>query len=396
MKKTHYFILSILLITPALSMLAGLAVAPLVGMLIVASLADIRKFPTIKYRSISIIIMCFLVWGLISCLWAPNLSSGLALWGKLSLLAMGGAIALTIAAERPKSPYTALIPVYALCLALIIAMEERISNGFLTTLIHQLLGSSDYTYNATELNRGATLVALCIWPALLVLVNKNRKPTALLLLVLTFAVLLMLKSLSAVMGIIAGTICFILILRFKNNGIKILATALLAAVLLIPFLMIFQNPSSIMQRFPHIPASSEHRLYIWHFTAQKALLNPVRGWGLNASRHIPIHPEDILPGNKSPLPIHPHNSIMQLWLELGIPGILLFAGFILTLLQHVRNITDTTYKAACASGIVAYFTIGLTAFGIWQEWWVASGLLLALWLITAHKNIPANEPTAMS
>lgn len=381
MKIAQNIILALLLITPALSMLAGLAVAPLIGLIIAAAFISFPKelgLKSILRTPLCRIFLCFMLWGLISCLFAPQLVSALTLWGKLLFLMAGGAVALAVS-SRTCSRFP--IPLYALALAVSVAVEERFTQGFLSTLLHNILGNKDYVYNVTELNRGATILALGIWPAVAILHAANRTLQAFVLFITTCVLLLVLKSLSAGMGMMAGAACFMLVYTLKEKAISGIMAAMTLTILALPVIMTLQNPSAIMQRFPHIPESAEHRLYIWHFASDKALLHPVQGWGLNASRYIPILPSDMLPKNKSPLPLHPHNSVTQLWLELGIPGVLLFAALVIALFTYIRTLPATAlYKAACCSGIVAYFTIGLTAYGIWQEWWIASGLLLAFWL----------------
>ncbi len=390
----------LLFLTPAIAMLAGLAVTPLMALIIALTLfllpGGIKANRDLALQG-GIVFALFLLWSLMGSLWATHPSATLILLAKLLALIGGGALAVAVAhrlfAARPQ-PY---LPVASLCLALLVATEEHLSGGFLTTLLHSSLGNPGYEYNLTELNRGATLLALCIFPCVAILLKKHRKHEAILLAAVTFIMLLTLKSLSAVMGIVAGGGSFLLVYYVRGRAIPLLMTATLVFTLLLPVIMTLQNPHALMARFPFIPESSEHRLYIWHFASHKALDHPLRGWGLNASRFIPIAPSDMLPNNKSPLPIHPHNSVTQLWLELGVPGVVLFAAFLFVLFRTIRATeNDTLYQAACTAGLMAYYTIGLTAFGIWQEWWIASGLLLAFLLVYAKTPDTHNAAHATS
>ena len=106
------------------------------------------------------------------------------------------------------------------------------------------------------------------------------------------------------------------------------------------------------------------RLDIWRFVSAEILANPLKGWGLDASR---AWPNDI--------PLHPHDAALQLWLELGALGPLLVALFWGWLLSRVAVLTDQDRDmgAAAAAVATAYLTIGALSFGVWQEWWLAVG-----------------------
>ena len=73
-----------------------------------------------------------------------------------------------------------------------------------------------------------------------------------------------------------------------------------------------------------------HRRVIWSFSKQKILERPLFGHGIFSSRDIGDqykildNVNQILPA----IPLHPHNNILQIWLELGVVGIILFYIFL--------------------------------------------------------------------
>jgi O-antigen ligase len=79
------------------------------------------------------------------------------------------------------------------------------------------------------------------------------------------------------------------------------------------------------------------------------------------------------------LPLHPHNGILQVWLELGMPGLILLSlliGYVALVRAKERSVP---YAASVRMGtILPVITVGCLAFGVWQNWWVAS-----LWLTAA-------------
>ena len=103
------------------------------------------------------------------------------------------------------------------------------------------------------------------------------------------------------------------------------------------------------------------------------------GWGFDSARAIPggtARP----PVGSEMLPLHPHNSILQSWLELGLPGALA-AGALLGwafLAARGPSTGPSTGDAASRAAVAAAFcAISFTAYGMWQNWWLA-GTWLAL------------------
>ena len=96
-----------------------------------------------------------------------------------------------------------------------------------------------------------------------------------------------------------------------------------------------------------------------------------------------------------PIPLHPHNAILQVWLELGAVGAGFLAFFLVEILHLVQRVTQNRWEAAVCYGI---FTSGLTisslSYGIWQSWWLASLLLAAAFMAvivegSANNDLPA-------
>jgi O-antigen ligase len=81
------------------------------------------------------------------------------------------------------------------------------------------------------------------------------------------------------------------------------------------------------------------------------------------------------------LPLHPHNAVLQVWLELGGVGVLLGFGalaFTLGAAFRAPDLAHRVSRAVLAAGAAAGISVALISFGIWQEWWIASlGLLAA-------------------
>ncbi len=127
-----------------------------------------------------------------------------------------------------------------------------------------------------------------------------------------------------------------------------------------------------------MPLSWEMRLEIWRTAVGHIWSAPILGHGFDASRAF--DGDATLRGVTFPtIPLHPHNAGLHLWLETGLVGVLL-AGVALVLgLGRVADAARLTRRqAAAVAGFVgAYGGIGLTSYGVWQEWWIAVGVLAA-------------------
>jgi O-antigen ligase len=117
----------------------------------------------------------------------------------------------------------------------------------------------------------------------------------------------------------------------------------------------------------HFPPSWAQRLGYWGHAVAWMADHPLRGWGLDASRAFS-------PG----IQLHPHNGSLQLWLELGVLGAILAAIAWLVILRRLAREERSWAAAATLGSAAAYLLFGAVSFGVWQEWWLALGALVAV------------------
>jgi exopolysaccharide production protein ExoQ len=139
-----------------------------------------------------------------------------------------------------------------------------------------------------------------------------------------------------------------------------------------------------------MPNSMMHRLGIWTFTTGKVRERPVIGWGLDASRalpgsqdiiKVPVHSEDggIVMIDAQAIPLHPHNLMLQVWLELGLVGVLMLLAPCLTLIATLARLPAV--RAPGLGTLAGVLAVGALSFGAWQAWWVASQWLVAIFCL---------------
>jgi O-antigen ligase len=133
--------------------------------------------------------------------------------------------------------------------------------------------------------------------------------------------------------------------------------------------------------------SSLHRLVILSDTAESISKNPILGYGYNTSKFDKINGGDksflIFDHNNPETPlvkldykaIHPHNFIMQLWLELGLIGVLLWLAFTLIILNIMAK--NLNYLPLAFSLFLCGHIHLLVSIGLWQSWWWALIFIIA-------------------
>ena len=208
-------------------------------------------------------------------------------------------------------------------------------------------------------------------------------------------------STSALFGLIIGLFVWWIYSRFPRAMFRVLSVGLPLTVLAMPILIypMAKNPEFIARSIPHFPNSFIHRLLIWDFTLERISERPLLGWGLDTSRAIPrgtdlrpIH--YVVPWSDKPithpdqnLPLHPHNAVLQIWLELGFLGVVAFMFAIHAL---VRSQLGDRGGGPMAGFVVGAMAIYCVAFGLMQSWWLA--FLFLVW--ATAKAAPPTDAAA--
>ena len=113
------------------------------------------------------------------------------------------------------------------------------------------------------------------------------------------------------------------------------------------------------------------RMEIWDFVVRRALESPFIGFGIEATRHIQDFDTDL---RYTPLNhvLHPHNFAVQLWVEFGALGVIVFGALLVTVLNAIYRL-EARSKRFCLAMFMTVLTLAATSYGLWQGWWL--GLL---------------------
>lgn len=151
------------------------------------------------------------------------------------------------------------------------------------------------------------------------------------------------------------------------------------------------NRSTMESMGVEVSRNEAQRLAIWEFSTQEIFKRPMFGHGFDSSRVIGARDNAVEGTNWQALPLHPHNAFLQIWLELGLIGVVLTCCLLFGLWKCIReNCSSSKDYAVCTSTWCALLTIALISFGVWQYWWIAFwGLLCGAMTLFLREPRPA-------
>lgn len=383
-------------LTPSLAFFAPLAMA-LVFVILALYPAYLffknGKFKNVLSSDVNKVILVFLAYSLLSAFWAIKPSDTINLWIRMVLLFIGYLALFSYVRDVNEKEKILKSLLIGIVVAIIIANIEILTNGIIIRNLRfytdEYLSKShivrpplkDYV---VELNRGSSMLSILSWAVICWLFIKGQYKAAVLFFCVVLATLARLESLSTVMGFVAGGFVAFPLVYFKGkNVLRIFAVLTVVGVFSVAAGTAMMDANKIVGSVPVVPgAASNIRIYIYDYAAKQAMKKPVFGWGFNSSRHYPVKESEYVDGGRSPLPLHPHNNTLQVWLELGAVGLVVFATFLSLVLLRIKNSEYKPHVMATSTALFTnYFVMGQTGYGIWQNWWVAGGILAASFLM---------------
>jgi O-antigen ligase len=350
-------------------------VAPLVGIAGLCAAGVVATNPPYRFAALPVPAACLaalLLWGLASALWSIEPQRSLILDLRLTALFVG-ALALAAAAERIAAPQRlATFLLAGLGLGLVVTWFELATAG---ELINRISVRGFEPYRLDQITIGLAILAppLAAW-----LVQRGWPALALLTAAASVGTIAFLDDMTAKAALAASLPITALLFARPRAVARVMAGVCALFILTAPLTL------AKLDRIPGLFAAADsfktsagHRLLIWSFTGAHIAERPLLGWGLDSSRAIPGGNTEIRPGQNW-LSLHPHDAALQVWLELGAPGAVLFAlllGFFWLRLDRLA--APRLYVAAAGGSLTAALAPLFAAYGVWQEWWLGT-LALAL------------------
>ncbi|PKR58553.1 hypothetical protein COO92_12565 [Thalassospira lohafexi] len=170
-------------------------------------------------------------------------------------------------------------------------------------------------------------------------------------------------------------ICLVFLIKSRFIKVAVFAGIAVAIVGVLLWLgEVTGNMSDLRGFVPYLPTwlVDVHRQMIWQFTYSHVFDHPLIGYGINASPWVPGANELAGSSTQSVLPGHPHSWFMEIWLEVGIIGLLVMVPMVAccavtAFVDVLRN--GGKVSALPLAMLAAYWFAGLFNYSFWTSWW---------------------------
>lgn len=373
-------------LAPVFGWLAPLTFAPL------AALAGLIGFKALRLETPSLSwavpLMVLLAWAVLSILWSPYRPEDLEGWTALKLVLQLVVYwaAVCAAAEAGGRERRRALQVFAWGMAALgaVFLVEALSGALVYRTLRQLIGDPIRPdLAAKNVAQGGFILAV-LWAPAAVAAVRSGAPWQLALvmaaglLASSFAFGSDAPVLALAMALVWGAAT----LRWPAATPRALAALVVLYFLGAPLAVIAAKATGLYAKIQAVaPLSWSQRMDYWSHAVRWTRDHPLRGWGLDASRSF-------APGIK----LHPHDAALQVWLELGFVGAVCVAAFWAILLLRLSRRTPDLAIAAGVAAAVSYLTFAAVSFGVWQEWWLATGAIAAAFVVAVERQPPRKAP----
>jgi hypothetical protein len=307
-------------------------------------------------------------------------------------------ILLTCPEVVAKAGHRRLLMILA-CAALIGAFALSVELFLAAPVLHMAKG--DHT-SLTQYNRGFSYLVILAFPILAALWTRPLQPSGSFLYptaqkIIPFALFIAMMLLPAsltesrtsklALVLALGTAAVAAILP---NLVRRILTGFLFLLPAWPFVA-RQCFSLYHDRLSRIPDSWHHRLEIWDYMSYRILEHPILGWGLGTSRTLDyLDPHGNLYQFATESAGHPHNVAIQLWVELGLPGLALGFAFAFLTLRRASKLSRPLVPFAFGAWVGA-LCLSLVAYNFWTDSMFSAFALTGMGFALLDRQIKKDE-----
>lgn len=352
-----------------------------------------------------------LLWALATAPWsiAPALSAESALrWGLLALL--GGAVASVASGLDGSARRRAAIGLAGgVGLGALFVLAEVASGMWIA---NALRGFPERPVNVHALKPATSVLSILVFPAVLAARRCAGPAAAVLVGVAGAASVVAVPGESARLALLAGATVGLSALLLPAAAERL--APVLAVVALLSGAPLLFLAALAGGRAGILPLSAVHRLAIWDFVLRSILSRlalglpwALLGTGFETARVLPGGQQRIDaavldrlgvsgPGREAILaapdhgahllPLHPHNGVLQVLLELGPVGLVALLPLAWAVGRGIASAGGRGVRAALSASATSGLVVVLLAYGAWQAWWAAS-----LWLAVAACRLVSTE-----
>lgn len=348
-----------------------------------------REALEVLMRPLGLTVLGFLGWSLLSVIWSDFRLVSLGSLGEFWLpVAAGFVLTLTLARRLNRQAFWLLGAAFLAACAMIVL---ELATGL---TLRQSLGrrADSFIFNRPVITLLVLAAPLAAW-----FLGRFRHGWALALgLVLLLAgVALTSDSGAAVLGLAVAVPAALLAWSAPRTTLWAAAAAFLVALLTAPLLGPVAH--GLMPPALHDKLAGGHtreRVEVWLSFGAAVREQPLLGAGFGISPRMAETEAGhrVSSGQATMLAIgHPHNTPLQIWVELGFVGVALALAAMLLTLRAIAGEPHLTRSASFAL-IAGAATVALVGHGAWQGWWAASLAAAVTWMLALVRTQPETKP----
>ena len=332
--------------------------------------------------TLPVVLACaFVLWALAAVAWSP--AHRATDWLKAVPVVFSAWVTARALAQRPAQALARpVVMAFGALLALLII--ERVTDGFVIGLA-RTGDSRDRLFDI--LSPGLALLSCLVFPAAALLGRlTGRTAAAWGLIALCLALGLSYRMDAAPVAILCGCVAYAVVRVAKRAGfILVLAGIAVIAVSWGTVAALAWQHGEQEWLTGHINLNWGYRVEIWNRVHELISGRFWTGYGFDTARIIAQGPGITF--------LHPHNGLLQIWLELGLVGVVLFLGWAAAAAwAYLRTRPTPDRLAVSAATAVTVAVFWLISFGIWQGWWLAAIGLTFCALALADQVIGTPDP----
>ncbi|AGH99188.1 O-antigen ligase family protein [Micavibrio aeruginosavorus] len=338
-----------------------------------------------------------------SVLWAMDPAEAAERTGKIAMVLIPGAFLLGLCRGADQDTLTRIAKIIPLAVMAgwSIIIGDYYTGQPLYRLTHNI--APDVIIGTYETNRACMTLTLCSLPAMVMAMRLwpgvMGWGMAAAIVVLGFIAINTSDSQTALLAFIIGVA---VLAAFPARSIwprRILKWIILTGIATGPFLAIamFRHLATPMEpMFLDSHANPLERMEIWDFVSRYALQNPLTGFGIEASRVITDFDNAKIYEPASTI-MHPHNGVLQIWIEFGALGAALTIAAVAALFRRIDALGRANRRLVLAV-FLATCSVSLTGYGLWQGWWLgACMLMIGLTALTLKiRSVPVRFPLSFN
>lgn len=342
------------------------------GSLLLALLYGIgnKRLPT-PHGLVALFVLFMLSASLLSC--CQSLTPQAAGWETLKLATILIPLLVLFA---PSLQEACLLPQHWLfLLVLLLLLGLGMHNGLLFYFIEEKGGQSA---SVTKLNRGLSYGLLFLWPVVAALWGardlQKKKGFLLWALFLSVALALTLtRSRASQAGLVvaAGTLGLAWLAPRVTIGLWGLVGIGSSAWPIVAQYAVYHWHNLVVK----LPPSWGHRVEIWDYLSYRIFERPLLGWGIGQAGRLDWRvPHGDMYVYTRQTAAHPHNAVVQLWVELGAWGLGLYFFLFFLTLYGASRLRPPLRPFALAAIAFAYVLL-MSAYDFWTDsLWAAMAL----------------------